>query len=79
MNGNDKRAHAWLKIAVLYFALAVAIGAAMGAIALFGFDVLAAADPSPAVSKAPTNTRKIKARSARAFMRMAFSLTLRRR
>ena len=31
MNGNDKRAYAWLKIAVLYFALAVAIGAAMGA------------------------------------------------
>jgi len=31
MNGNDKRAYVWLKIAVLYFVLAVALGAAMGA------------------------------------------------
>jgi hypothetical protein len=31
MNGNDKRAHAWLKISVLYFAFAVIVGAAMAA------------------------------------------------
>lgn len=31
MNGNDKRAYAWLKISVLYFALAVTVGAAMAA------------------------------------------------
>src|ERR1700739_3237454 len=31
MNGNDKRAHMWLKISVLYFALAVIVGAGMAA------------------------------------------------
>src|SRR5579871_5772352 len=30
MQGNDQRAYTWLKISVLYFALAVIVGAAMG-------------------------------------------------